>query len=148
MTNLASALLGYRFTLRSGGADGADLAFEKGAGDLKEIYLPWRGFNGSRSPLFNTPKWAEAEASLIHPAWGMLKPGTRKLHSRNVCQVLGYDHTPTLFVVCWTEEGKVEGGTATAIRLATKLQIPVFNLGSGDLRTHVTDILALASQAA
>lgn len=148
MTNLASALLGFRCTLRSGGAPGSDEAFEKGAGDLKEIYLPWKNFNGSKSPLFNTPAWAEAEASLVHPAWGFLKPSTRKLHARNVCQVLGYDRTPSGFLVCWTEDGKTEGGTATAIKVAQALKIPVFNLGAGDLRTHVTNILALAKQAA
>lgn len=36
------------FILRSGGADGADTAFESGvvSSDMKEIYLPWKGFNG------------------------------------------------------------------------------------------------------
>jgi len=38
-------LLGY--TLRSGGANGADTAFEEGC-CRKELYLPWPGFNGRR----------------------------------------------------------------------------------------------------
>lgn len=43
-----------RFLLRSGAADGADTAFEDGC-DIysgpKEIYLPWKGFNGNGSEL-------------------------------------------------------------------------------------------------
>ena len=42
-------LLGKRgYTLRSGGADGADSAFEKGcdqANGEKDIYIPWKNFN-------------------------------------------------------------------------------------------------------
>ena len=42
------------YTLRSGGAKGADQAFERGVSedDMKEIYLPWRGFENNKS------KWA------------------------------------------------------------------------------------------
>lgn len=43
------------FTLRSGAAKGADSAFEKGCdrvSGLKEIFLPWRGFEGSKSDKY------------------------------------------------------------------------------------------------
>ena len=40
-------------TLRSGGADGADLAFEIGAAN-KEIYLPSKDFNNNSSDLIVT----------------------------------------------------------------------------------------------
>ena len=39
------------------------------------------------------------------------------------------DH-PVDAVVCWTREGRVEGGTGMAIRIAEANGIPVFNLGS------------------
>ena len=45
MTKIAKILSG-KYTLRSGGADGADSAFEAGAGDNKQIFLPSNYFNG------------------------------------------------------------------------------------------------------
>jgi len=43
----------------------------------------------------------------------------KKLHGRNVKQVLGDDlKTPSDFLLCWTKEGKDVGGTRTAIVLA------------------------------
>ncbi|WP_048710246.1 hypothetical protein [Microvirga massiliensis] len=54
MTRIATALEARGFRLRSGGAGGADLAFENGTSkpDQREIYIPWKGFNGSDSPYF------------------------------------------------------------------------------------------------
>lgn len=122
------------FVLRSGGADGADEAFEDGCvseNGAKEIYLPWKGFNNNDSELYNIPIGAMLIAKSIHPAWNNLTAGAIKMHSRNICQILGQDlNTPVDFVVCYTENGEVKGGTATAIRLAEQLSIPVFNYGS------------------
>ena len=52
MTKCANQLHNEGFTLRSGGAQGADTAFELGAQLRKEIYLPWRRFNGNDSHLY------------------------------------------------------------------------------------------------
>jgi len=128
MTKVAQYLSSQDYTLRSGGADGADTAFERGAGDKKEIYLPWKGFNKSRSQLYNVPEQALLVASKIHPAWDKCTQAARKLHGRNILQVLGADlNTPVEFVLCWTKDGKEIGGTATAMRLAREKEIPVFN---------------------
>lgn len=128
MTNLAVELGEWGWTLRSGGAPGADTAFEEGA-SLKEIYLPWKGFNGNESPLFGVGPQALELAATIHPAWDRLTQGGKKLHARNCYQVMGKNlATPSTFVVCWTPGGKVQGGTATAIRLAVSQGIPTFNL--------------------
>jgi len=57
------------FILRSGHADGADLAFEKGCDTVngkKEIYLPWKGFNGSDSKLYNLSKEAYEIAAIAY----------------------------------------------------------------------------------
>ncbi len=132
--------LSHRYILRSGGADGADTAFEKGArlpqGEA-EVYLPWQGFNKSNSPLHQVDAQALTLASTLHPGWSELGQGPRKLHARNCYQVLGQNlATPVEFVVCWTSDGcestrqrrKSTGGTATAIVLAERLNIPRFNL--------------------
>jgi hypothetical protein len=53
MTLICSRLAARGFTLRSGGAPGADLACEAQVGPAsKEIFLPWKGFNGSKSSLY------------------------------------------------------------------------------------------------
>lgn len=133
------------WVLRSGAADGADEAFENGFEKawfeadlserstlLSEIYLPWKGFNGHSSPLYtSTPDpRAMALAEEIHPRWKALSIPARKLHARNIHQVLGKDlDTPSSVVVCWTPGGKAQGGTRTAIVCAEKLGIPVVNLG-------------------
>lgn len=132
--------LSATYVLRSGAADGADAAFETGAvkaaGD-REIYLPWKGFNGHSSELYHVTPEASVIAQGVHPAWERLPPGPRKLHSRNVYQVLGYQlNAPSEFVVCWTPDGcesartrkRTTGGTATAIVLAERNGVPVFNL--------------------
>lgn len=131
--------LGKRFAeegciLRSGHADGADKAFEKGC-DLvngeKEIYLPWRGFESSDSPfIVRNPKAFEM-AKYYHPNWFNLNQGAQKLHARNTHQILGNDlDTPSDFVICWTEGGKGSGGTGQAIRMAKNYKIPVIDFGS------------------
>lgn len=119
--------------LRSGGAGGADSAFESGAGDRKEIYLPFNGFNGRQvdnEKFFVFTSDAMKLAPHYHPAWKRCDFAARRFHARNCHQVLGLDlKTPVDFVICYTERGLIKGGTATAIRIAKDNDIPVFNLG-------------------
>ena len=72
---------------------------------------------------------AEQIASSVHPAWDRCNEYARKLHTRNVAQVLGADlKHPVDFLVCWTKNGKKIGGTSTAISVAEMNNILVFNL--------------------
>jgi len=141
---LAHRLAARGYVLRSGAAEGADTAFEEGcdAGrGAKEIWLPWRGFNGhADTKLYPTEAHAQVAAT-VHPAWERLSRGPAALHARNIGQVLGADvATPVSFVLCWTRDGCVSeatrtrdtGGTATAIVLADRWGIPVFNLANAD----------------
>lgn len=121
-------------TLRSGGADGADTAFEMGAIN-KEIFLPWKGFNNNNSELYNILPKAFEIAENIHPAWHKCSQGARKLHARNIHQILGRDlKTFSRFVICYTPNGSSSGGTGQAIRLAKQLNIPIFDFGLYDSR--------------
>jgi hypothetical protein len=132
-TKIASYLEHKGYTLRSGGADGADLAFEKGVYKHKEIYLPWKGFNKSNSIFYNTSEKAVEIASKIHPAWEQCSDTAKKLHARNIHQIAGRDFVDFVdFVVCWTENGLTKGGTATAIVYARRHNIPIFNFGEKD----------------
>lgn len=132
--SIAKHLAKKGLVLRSGGADGADLAFEIGcdAGKgMKEIFLPWQKFNGSNSVLVVEPNGKAWDLSAqFHPYWHNLKRGAKLLHSRNAHQVLGCDlETPSKFIICWTKAGKNAGGTAQALRLAEYYNIPVCNVG-------------------
>lgn len=132
MTTIGRDRAAAGWTLRSGGADGADAAFEAGcdAGlGRKEIFLPWNGFNASRSPLYPPTAAAVAMAASVHPNWAALSPGGRLLHARNCHQVMGEDlESPVDELVCWTEGGADVGETRTAIVLARRRGIRVTNL--------------------
>lgn len=155
MRGLARELAEARYILRSGGADGADLAFEAGARDVPgahiEIFLPWKGFNNHPSQLVGVGPNALMMAEAVHPRWKALDLGVRKLHARNCYQVLGRRlDTPSAFLVCWTPDGcesertrsSATGGTATAIVLASRNRIPVFNLAREGRRAALREFLA------
>lgn len=142
MTKVARYLYFKGYTLRSGAAKGADTAFEVGAGERKEIFLPWENFNGSSSKLFTIPNEALKIAEEQHPNWAACKDYARQLHARNVLQVYGPDlKTYSDFVICWTRGGKLIGGTATAIRLANAQEIPVFNLAIEEHKQRIEKVL-------
>lgn len=129
--------------LRSGAADGSDTWAEEGhmrpkykLNKFKEIYLPYKGFNGHTSELYldNLKKVRVREAEIIASKMRRTRPvrereTVKQLFTRNVFQVLGQDlKTPSEFVVCYTKDGTDRGGTGANIRLAKAWNIPVFNL--------------------
>lgn len=138
MRHLSTHLAQAGWTLRSGGAVGADAAFEVGS-SAKEIYLPWLGYNNNQSTLHpgNIP-FSQDEIDIAashHPNWGKCSSGARKMHQRNLRQLVGHqsvcgEHVQlSKFVICWTERGNIEGGTGQTLRMAKALNIPIFNLG-------------------
>lgn len=122
------------FTLRSGGAEGCDSAFEMGcdhASGSKEIYLPWRNFNNNLSNLYEPSELAFQIAEKYHPNWNNLKRWIKRLHARNTHQILGQNCcNPVDFVVCFTPRGEMIGGTSQALRIAEDYDIPIYNLGN------------------
>lgn len=129
MERIAEVLAMRGLILRSGGAPGADMAFEQGchqANGKKEIFLPWKGFNGNCSSLFPPSKDAEELAALCHPNGKACTPVARKFHARNCQQVCGQHlDNPVGFVLFWAHErdSVVRGGTATAVYLARQLDV-------------------------
>lgn len=140
--------LADKWTVRSGFADGADKAFCFGAEEVEgpmENYLPWAGFNGA--PL-DDPRFiymddtnsdllfkAQMVAQKYHPNWPACSPAAKKMHTRNVMQVLGHDlQTHSDMVVCWTPRASGSGGTGQAIRIARAYGIPVFDIASEEQR--------------
>lgn len=134
MTMMAKHLSRNNWILRSGGAGGADQAFEAGCDNVngsKEIYIPWANFEKSNSKLIvSNPKSFEM-AEKYHPYWHNLSSGAKKLQARNCHQVLGSDlKSPSNLVICYTKNGKGQGGTGQAIRIAKAYNIPIFDCGN------------------
>lgn len=159
MESVGKALASQGWTLRSGGAIGADQAFEKGMFRSvgydqpygwvpAEIYLPWAGYEDhhrdTHGGLNILPSYiklederiAEGMAMAAHPAWEACKQGARKMHTRNVFQVLGKTlDQPSKMLIAWTrldKHGNPKGGTATAIKLAQENGVEVFNLNKAE----------------
>lgn len=130
MTALAALAASAGWRLRSGHADGADLAFERGAGGQADIFLPWPTFNDAH-PVQGDAHTRPAPrafdiAARHHPAWDRLGRAAQSLHARNSHQVLGADlASPADLVLCWTRSG---GGTQQALRIAQAHDVPVLNL--------------------
>lgn len=137
MESAARFLGSWGYTLRSGGARGADTAFETGCdhvGGDKRIYLPWKGFNKNLSQYYGTSKESRLLAKRYHPNWSNVSDRGRDFHGRNCYQILGSDlETPCDFVLCWTPSGKIVGGTGQALRMAQDYDIEIINFGSMSL---------------
>lgn len=144
MTAIADELYKRSWLLRSGRAVGADQAFEIGAKDQKEIFLPWEGYNGASSDgrcfakLPVTPRQIEI-AQQAHPAWDKCSDGARMLLCRNVPIILGENlDDPVKCVITWLPRAYYTGGTKHALNIASLWGIPVFDVGIPE------DILALS----
>jgi nucleoside-triphosphatase THEP1 len=163
--NIPSLHTDKNCVLRSGRADGADAAFEYGAlvHDVTTVsYLPHDGFNGHRQGDINEgaahhqvnidatqlPNYNQAKeilkSILDSNHFSRLNDFALKAHIRNVYQVLGDDlNTPSEVLYCWTPNGAEVGGTATAIKLAKRYNVPVLNLGNQETLDLVKGKLGL-----
>jgi len=147
--------------LRSGGARGSDTAFENGANCKHEIFLPVPKFNNHRieydlSENFVTSNISDEAYLLSSDIWNKrYKDGNVnyplskdrnnfavKAMARNCHQILGRNlDSPVKFVMCYTPNGELVGGTAHALYLANELNIPVYNLGKLQTLWNVIDKL-------
>ncbi|MNZ56187.1 hypothetical protein D3C78_741280 [compost metagenome] len=153
MEELAFHLAQDKWVLRSGGAQGADSAFETGCDQFpgrKEIFIPWPGFSGTIGKCMHyllsdssreLQQEAEKLASQVHPAWDRLTRGGKALHTRNVFQVLGKNlDRRSNILVCWAKTDKYGvpvGGTRTAWVLAEEFAVPCYNLSKQEDREKI-----------
>lgn len=164
MRGLAVHLYVEGWTLRSGKAKGADEAFEAGVDAIaatkgenpherKQIMLPWRGYNGSFS-RYNPSEMPftlqeERIAAGFHPSWKDCSEAARKFHIRNGRIMYGAEITNAQlikFLICWTKDGQVTGGTGQALRIAFAHDIPVFNLGKCSTNEELDKMLLEVSE--
>jgi len=137
MKEIASILEERGWTLRSGAAEGADSAFASGVKKNAEIWIPWDSFGEPHNPnhkyirISKFDKEAFESVDQFHPSPRSLSEAARKLMARNYRQIVGTgieDRQDSKFVICWTPNGELKGGTAQAIKIAKSFNIPVFNL--------------------
>jgi hypothetical protein len=147
MEEIAQALSDAGYTLRSGHGPGADQAFEAGAEENAQIFLPWPQFE-KRNPihadafkLLQYTTEARRMAAAAHPFWSKLKDSTKDLITRDYHEILGVNlDRPSDFMICWTRDGAISGaetghgtgGTGQAIRIAEQHGVPIYNLGRAD----------------
>lgn len=143
MTKVAAKLEKAGWTLRSGGAVGADKAFEKGVRlkKNKEIYLA----------TGNISQEAWDSVNEFHPYPQALKPYPRALMARNYHQITGKDNNAkkSKFVICWTPDGCKShtertiktGGTGQAISIASSLGVEIYNLANPEDRQRIENYI-------
>ena len=118
----------HGWILHSGGAKGADQAFQDGCESVKG---PMRIFRPHQAMVSSE---AYEIAAKFHPAWDRCSQYARLLHARNSYQVLGLDlKTPVRMVICYTKNGARQGGTGQALRIAKHYGVPIFDLGTDNL---------------
>lgn len=132
MAWIAGELEKLGYTLNSGGAKGADAAFEYGVKlpAHKNIFRPEDATETTR-----------AIAQELHPAHERLHGHALDLYARNTNQIFGRNLDSTIdFVVCYTKDGceshetrsRESGGTGQAIEMATRKGAKVFNMKNPD----------------
>lgn len=150
----------FGMVLRSGAAEGADTAFQKGVCNVNpkycQIWTPWNNFRpkeqhtGFPSCSYTTPttemfeKAREAFISTgIIPWFDRMKQGAQKLHGRNFYQVRGGYGEPLskvcIYIADEDDNGEVSGGTRSAVLLARHYKIPTYNLRIKEQRGLLLD---------
>lgn len=134
---LCKFLVNNNCKMRSGGAGGTDRRFQSNfeiLGGNKEIYLPWNGFEklyvDNRDFFLVKSDICRPYTLKYHPNPNALSKYALLLMDRNAHQVLGLNlDLPSDFIVAYTENAAIKGGTAQALRMAKDLNIPVVNVG-------------------
>lgn len=156
MTKASASLEKQGYVLRSGGAPGADWAFQQGVKNqsMMEIYIPWEGYQGMLETPY-TPyiyckrvnkEMATEYTKLIWEKrgrnWNALKFPIKALMTRNTYQILGANPGITQqsqFVLCWCPviDGIPQGGTAQAVIMAQHFNRPVLNMFNSDIVARI-----------
>lgn len=137
---IAKRLEQREYTVRIGGMEGIDDRIEKAVKKF-ELHLPWREFNGKQSKFYYNGERAFAVAKMFHPTFDSMKKGIQAFLAKNARLILGDKmNSPTLFLLCWTEDGAESIRERTAktgfsghpIAIASALGVPIFNLAKSD----------------
>jgi hypothetical protein len=149
---ISSKLSNAGWTVYSGNAQGADIAFQLGSQGKYVTWLPFPGFNYQRfKPEYNKmvcdlSEEAKKSVSKYHPAPDKLKSGHQLMMARNYHQVMGCPQkslAPSKLVICCaTPQGNTcRGGTSQAVRVAIDKGIPWVNIRLPNWRSELNEVL-------
>jgi hypothetical protein len=150
MAHLGYVLAEHGIVVRQGKAEGSDQAFlyglhlyhkQTGKGkDLGQSILPWANWSphiDSTWDIYVTDdemiRRAAVLAAKVHPVWHKLTHDHKMFHIRNMFQVFGpelcAEDMSEFILFCAPEiDGIVQGGTASAVHMARRVNIPTINL--------------------
>lgn len=138
MTYIAKILNEKGYILRSGGAKGADTAFEIGAGENKEIFYSKDATKDSIELALKFHPNPEALKKKGDYALGLM--------GRNMLIISGQNLDDDVdFVVCWTKDGLPLGGTGQALRYCESKGIEVYNLFFPEVEKELLEMTNRAS---
>ena len=139
--------------LLSGDADGIDEFFERNCDNKCTIYLPnkkfghYEGRDTSTRYLLDDEEKAYADLQLsfnrILPEIKNMSEHNKKYHRRNFYQAWNFGELPE---VCFyyakeDENGRIDGGTRTAVYTARYFSVPCYNLYTVEGRDEVRELL-------
>lgn len=140
MTKLATVLEHKGYILRTGDAKGADAAFRAGCSN-KQVYTIKSLSEISeemRDICYN-------DLVTLHPnvRAALAKPYAKEFLMRDSLQVRGNhpDDTLSHFIVCWTKNAGLNGGTAQAMRVANKLGVEIYNLANPNTLQEIVEFI-------
>lgn len=140
MTKLATVLEHKGYTLRTGDAKGADAAFRAGCFN-KQVYTI-KSLSEISEEMHDI---CYNDLITLHPNVNavMRKPWAKEYLMRDSLQVRGHspDDALSKFVVCWTKDAGLNGGTAQAMRVANKLGVEIYNLADDHTLLEVVEYI-------
>lgn len=146
------------YIVRTGDAGGADKAARDGCNNKKllEAYKA----NDVNHQSIDVKKWLASRLKQFHPAPERLKSEfVRNLMMRNIFQIFSIEGVNNIVanrtlakdtinsdfitdaVFCYTDKGKLVGGTYFAIRIAHYIGVPVYNLGNEVTKNHIAGLI-------
>lgn len=139
MFEIWKLLVSNDFDIATWNAEGADFYFARGWNEINEkkihLYLPLKDYNKNQiKPLneiykiyepyyFQIPPNVEQILKEVHYFWEKTNDKIKKIHYRNYKIIEN-----SLCVICYTPNWKDVWWTGVWIRIAKKLNIPIFNL--------------------
>jgi hypothetical protein len=126
------------YTLRTGGREGPEDAYDRLPLIRKETHLPWKGFMDKDSKFTYTSESARILAAKFHPSFDGVKPVIQTFLATDLRLIMGKElRSPALFLITWSEDGAEStsektartGNAAQFVSVASQLKIPIFNFG-------------------
>ncbi len=138
-----------KFTLRTDTVNSLSNIFESII-TRKEIYLPWKGFKDLQSKYYFSSDVSKEVAGMFHGSFENMKDTVKAFLSRNTRIILGNTMKSNVSIlIVWSADGIENKNNKTPktgyilhpINIASKLNIPIFNLENDDAMQRLKSFL-------